>query len=1058
MKLKHTLVSAGLALTLGVCAFSAVSASVKDPQMARAHSAKGLTLITTSNLADYVGKEVVILSAKTGNPEYQWAWDGTGFSLDSTGELVHYTIGVVGGSKFTLYYGDSDHFLGETNGNPGFNKTSPTEYGLVGDGYIERPTYETYADWDPMFQQWNSVTMYPTMNMGWVKHSSGNAEYYYSMTSPAMMIDDTEGHFYLYSATPTHQHAFAYHAEGATITAICQEDDCPLENSEATLTLDAPTSLVYDGNAKAATIESGYNTEAFPNPVIKYYQGANEVSECRNAGTYQAKVTVGGATAVVEFTIAKANPVVWAPLARNATYGQSLSDVPLPDGWAWNSPSDKVGDAGVRSHKATYTHSDAANYNTVEADVEVNVAKADPQYEIPTGLTSLVNKTLSTIALPEGWSWVNPEENVGSTSADKAFKGTFTPEDTDNYNIVTNIDIPVKVRVHEHIWTYIANGASITASCSAPECGITEGLTITLLAPSGDMHYNGQPKVATVAAGYSPIVYSTPVINYYQGQNRVDECINAGTYRAELTYADATAVVEFTIEKAEPGVDEPLPVNATYGQSLSDLSLPDGWAWNSPSDKVGDAGVRTHKATYTPIDTQNYETIEADVEVNVAKANPQYVVPTGLTSLVNKTLSTIALPNGWAWDNPNESVGSIAGQKTFKGTYTPADTTNYNRVEHVDIPVLVKEHTHNWSYNANGSSITASCSAPDCEVREGLTLTLLAPSGDMHYDGHAKSATLQAGYSAEAFPNPVIKYFQGEKEVSECVNVGEYSAKVTFGGVTARVSFEILGRNMTDSDQSGVKVEIDNAVVDENIELRVEIRSDVVEKDSAADYAKIKEMLGKDQEISKVYDVKLIRNVNGVETEVQPSDIKEGLKIKVHMAIPEGINISEAKILHIHNVDDMEYLTDYKVEGSEVVFEIDKLSQFAFVTKKAMPSPAPAGNHGFCLGWVALIIDILFALVTACYLILRFKPFKLPKKLEDMSIALSKNEPTINLIACPILLANFVFDLLIVIIHQCPLSIVAMVLGLAIILSIAFCYVISKKQNKESLNGHSEEK
>ena len=217
-------------------------------------------------------------------------------------------------------------------------------------------------------------------------------------------------------------------------------------------------------------------------------------------------------------------------------------------------------------------------------------------------------------------------------------------------------------------------------------------------------------------------------------------------------------------------------------------------------------------------------------------------------------------------------------------------------------------------------------------------------------------------------------------------------------------------------------------------------------------------MLGKEQEISKVYDVKLIRNVNGTETEVQPSDIKEGLKIKVHMAIPEGINISEAKILHIHNVDDMEYLTDYKVEGSEVVFEIDKLSQFAFVTKKAMPSPAPEENHGFCLGWVALIIDILFTLVTACYLILRFKPFKLSKKLEEMSDALSKHESTINLIACPVLLANFVFDLLIVIIHQCPLSIVAMVLSLAIILSIAFCYVMGKKQNKESLDGPSEDK
>ena len=88
-------------------------------------------------------------------------------------------------------------------------------------------------------------------------------------------------------------------------------------------------------------------------------------------------------------------------------------------------------------------------------------------------------------------------------------------------------------------------------------------------------------------------------------------------------------------------------------------------------------------------------------------------------------------------------------------------------------------HDHSWSYVANGASITASCSAEDCPTTEGLTLTLKAPA-NLTYDGTAKAATFEEGYSTDAFPSPQIKYFKGGSEVTECVNAGSYTAKVTF--------------------------------------------------------------------------------------------------------------------------------------------------------------------------------------------------------------------------------------------------------------------------------------
>lgn len=276
-------------------------------------------------------------------------------------------------------------------------------------------------------------------------------------------------------------------------------------------------------------------------------------------------------------------------------------------------------------------------------------------------------------------------------------------------------------------------------------------------------------------------------------------------------------------------------------------------------------------------------------------------------------------------------------------------------------------HDHSWSYVANGASITASCSAADCPITSGLTLTLEAPTGDMHYDGNARVATFAAGYNVEAFPNATIKYFKNNAEVNECVSAGKYTAKVTFGNAVVMVEFEILGNTIVDPDESEVTIEVDDAVIPEDVELRVEVRADVVEKDIPESYAKIEQKLEVNEQIAKVYDVKLIQTVGGVEREIQPSDIKPGLKVKAKMAIPEGMDMNNVRILHIHSVDDMEFVDDYIVEGSVIVFEIDRLSQFAFITKVNAPA---AGLNG---GIIALIVILsVLALLGICFCFLFF--------------------------------------------------------------------------------------
>lgn len=57
-------------------------------------------------------------------------------------------------------------------------------------------------------------------------------------------------------------------------------------------------------------------------------------------------------------------------------------------------------------------------------------------------------------------------------------------------------------------------------------------------------------------------------------------------------------------EKDNPPI--PTDLSATYGQILSDVALPAGWSWVDETKSVGNVGVQTHEANYTPDDPKKY--------------------------------------------------------------------------------------------------------------------------------------------------------------------------------------------------------------------------------------------------------------------------------------------------------------------------------------------------------------------------------------------------------------------------------------------------------------------
>lgn len=88
-----------------------------------------------------------------------------------------------------------------------------------------------------------------------------------------------------------HIHRFSYSSNGATITATCSADTCPLTDKKATFTINAPERLIYDGTAKEATITG--DTDVLGTPEIIYKKDTETLDGApTDAGTYTASITV----------------------------------------------------------------------------------------------------------------------------------------------------------------------------------------------------------------------------------------------------------------------------------------------------------------------------------------------------------------------------------------------------------------------------------------------------------------------------------------------------------------------------------------------------------------------------------------------------------------------------------------------------------------------------------------------------------------------------------------------------------------------------------------------
>lgn len=163
-------------------------------------------------------------------------------------------------------------------------------------------------------------------------------------------------------------------------------------------------------------------------------------------------------------------------------------------------------------------------------------------------------------------------------------------------------------------------------------------------------------------------------------------------------YNSIRGTIQVNVLKANVNIaDLPTASAITYGDSLAKSVLYGGtayfdginkveifgtFAWKDDSLKpfVSDSDKTLYTVVFTPADSVNYNTAEAEITVNVSKAT----MPNLLLSVdnTNKTVGSIALPGDWTWlDADAKTAIKAGGSVEATAVYVGDDKENYDSTE-----------------------------------------------------------------------------------------------------------------------------------------------------------------------------------------------------------------------------------------------------------------------------------------------------------------------------------------------------------------------------------------
>ena len=224
-------------------------------------------------------------------------------------------------------------------------------------------------------------------------------------------------------------------------------------------------------------------------------------------------------------------------------------------------------------------------------------------------LSGKLHDNVNNVDVDGTFEWVDGTHIPVVGNGTYAAEWIFEPTDTEKYLTVSGRS-NITVEKAQQYGKLSMAGYTYSQAPSTP----------TLTDRTGDL--NAQVTYSYSAAG-SGSVQTWDISN--------PPALNAGTYRMYASIGDTdnyygfeAVYCEFVVAKATPTYTVPTGLTAKHGQTLADVTLPDGWSWTDSSESVGGASTaaKTFQAKFTPTDAVNYNMVEnIGLEVMVNKAD-----------------------------------------------------------------------------------------------------------------------------------------------------------------------------------------------------------------------------------------------------------------------------------------------------------------------------------------------------------------------------------------------------------------------------------------------------
>ena len=366
--------------------------------------------------------------------------------------------------------------------------------------------------------------------------------------------------------------------------------------------------------------------------------------------------------ASVSIVVAKATPVLSWPTPAKIVYGAALDETRLnasasvPGRLDYSPAPGEVLPPGMHTLSVTFTPADSANYTTAKATVSLLVGKATSEIQwprpdpIPYGTKLATLQLCATASIPGTFEY-NPGLGAVLAAGEHKLSVVFTPADT------------VGCAASRAAVSVTVARATPAVKWPTPD-PITYGVALSATQLSAKASVPGSLAFAPAAGEIL-----TPGVH---------EIRATFTPTDSLNYTKVSAVVSLTVaEKSPTLITWPVPSAISYGTELSaaqlnaTASVPGTFVYTPSEGHVLAPGKYTLSASFTPSDTEKYETAEATVVLEV-EGSPD-----------DASLSTSAAetPSTWTFDainfSPADSVpAEITGERTAAST-SPRETRTY---------------------------------------------------------------------------------------------------------------------------------------------------------------------------------------------------------------------------------------------------------------------------------------------------------------------------------------------------------------------------------------------